>query len=169
MREALLNEKQPTKVGGMLKVLACTPDGTLVIHRTGRRSCWSHETGSGQTGSREGESSRVICIHWMPNLKELDNSTNVSMTDLMAAVGEFLLCWGFLENVVELRSFPVELESIRGMRNNICHGLREAYANPWEDKSTAYVECRAGKTELVRYTFDEIHVAIRCLRRAARP
>lgn len=99
---------------------------------------------------------------------ESDDSANPSMTDLMAAVGQFLLCWGWLENALDSRPIPVELEPIRNMRNTMCHGLRGAHANPWEDSSKAYIECCAQDGKLVKYSFQDIHAAIRCLERARR-
>ena len=97
---------------------------------------------------------------------EPNDSANTTMTDLLAAVGQFLLCWGWLENALESRPVPHNLETIRKMRNTMCHGLRMAHANPWEDASTAYVECRAQDGEMVKYTLADIRAAIRCLREA---
>lgn len=82
----------------------------------------------------------------------------------MAAIGEFLLCWGWLEEKTAPLSIPVELEPIRKMRNTMCHGLYRAHANPWEDESTAFIECKAKDQELVKYSLQEIIQAIRDLR-----
>ena len=94
---------------------------------------------------------------------------NPSLTDLMAAVGYFLLRWGWLESLLASRPVPKELEHARKMRNTICHGMRSAFANTSEDASTAFIECcSVSDGSLVRYSYEELQAAIRCLERAPR-
>lgn len=88
------------------------------------------------------------------------------MTDLMAAVGEFLLRWGWLENALGSRPLPDDLEPIRRMRNTICHEMRGAHADAGEDAAKAYIECCSRDGKLVRFSFQQLHAGIRCLEKA---
>jgi len=98
----------------------------------------------------------------------VNSAENPSLTDLMAAVGNFLLRWGWLENVLDSRPFPVDLEPVRHMRNTVCHGMYRAYADAGEEASKAYIECRSLDGTLVRYSLQDILTAIKRLENARR-
>jgi hypothetical protein len=91
---------------------------------------------------------------------------NPSMTDLMAAVGQFLLCWGWLESTLGSRPLPDDLEPIRSLRNTICHGMRSAHADAGEEASKAYIECCSLDGKLVKFSFQDLHAAFLCLEKA---
>jgi hypothetical protein len=86
------------------------------------------------------------------------------LRDLMAAVGYLLLHWGHLERQLGGAAPPLDLDTIRSMRNLICHGLEEASADP-TTASDPLLQCRDSKGQRVTLTHADLQDAIRTLER----
>lgn len=84
--------------------------------------------------------------------------------ELMSLVGHLLLRWGWLEDALESKPIPTELERIRLIRNALCHRLVAARADP-EGEKVAYVSCRLLDGTVVRYSAADLEEAIRELER----
>lgn len=84
----------------------------------------------------------------------------------MAAIGFLLLEWGLLEKQLHGEPVPDELNSVRAMRNAICHGLEAAFAAP-ADGSPPFILCRSAGGAMVKFTHEELVRATRALRAAS--
>jgi hypothetical protein len=82
--------------------------------------------------------------------------------DLMAAVGYLLLRWGHLERQLGGATPPTQLDSVRSIRNLICHGLEEASSDP-RLESDPVLRCRDPKGQRVMLTYSDLQDAIRTL------
>ena len=80
----------------------------------------------------------------------------------MASIGYLLLHWGEVERRLAGGPAPDELQPVRRMRNDLCHGLQSARADPTENREP-HVCCRCLSGEEVRYTWTDLGEAIRLL------
>jgi hypothetical protein len=85
-----------------------------------------------------------------------------TLNELMASVGFLLLRWGNLEATLAGKPAPDELHGVRQMRNDLCHGLRSARADPTEE-AEPHLRCESEQRGSVIYSWSEIQAAIRSL------
>ncbi|MGZ3277123.1 MAG: hypothetical protein ACXU82_08585 [Caulobacteraceae bacterium] len=87
------------------------------------------------------------------------------LSDLMACVGWLLLNWGQAERIAGTKLASVaELDDVRRLRNDICHTLVSARADPERDREP-WMRCRRADGVEVDYTMTQLHDAIRKLER----
>lgn len=86
---------------------------------------------------------------------------------LLALVGRLLLRWGWLEDGLEGRPIPVDLQDVRLIRNALCHRMIAAHADP-HGEGIAYVSCRLPDGSVVRYSSSDLEKAIGELEAGAR-
>jgi hypothetical protein len=84
--------------------------------------------------------------------------------DLMAAVGFLLLRWGNIEGQLNGAAPPPQLDSVRLLRNLICHGLEAANVDPTQ-MSEPWLRCRDSKGQEVIVSYMDLQEAIRTLER----
>lgn len=94
-----------------------------------------------------------------------DKQAKPDMTGLMALVGELLLRWGWLEQHLDGRPIPSELDEARLLRNQICHGLIQARSDPYNLDEPAFVTCKTFDGSLRMVTAQELKDAVRKLSR----
>ncbi|WP_372784786.1 hypothetical protein [Phenylobacterium sp.] len=80
----------------------------------------------------------------------------------MASIGYLLLHWGQLERRLAGGPIPDELQDVRQLRNDLCHGLHTARADPTDD-GEPFVSCESVQRGAVRYTWTDLDQAIRTL------
>ena len=85
-----------------------------------------------------------------------------TLVQLMSRVGFLLLHWGGAERITGDRPAP-ELDKVRTMRNDLCHGMEAASADPRDDREP-WIRCCARGGE-VFYTWTDLEEAIRTLER----
>ena len=80
--------------------------------------------------------------------------------ELMSLLGHLLLRWGWVEEGLEGAPVPSELDSVRHIRNAVCHRMISARADP-EGDGAAHIRCRLLDGTIVQYSATDLEVAIR--------
>lgn len=95
---------------------------------------------------------------------ETPQDATPALRDLMAAVGYLLLFWSHCERLLGGRPMPDELKYVRRMRNDLCHSMRSAHADP-SDAHEPHIRCASTDRGSVTYTWTDLQRAIRDLER----
>lgn len=90
------------------------------------------------------------------------SDTRPTLRDLMASVGYLLLFWGHLERRLAGKTVPDELQFVRQIRNDLCHGMRSALADPMEGDEP-HVVCESAQRAAITYTWTDLQTATRML------